>query len=122
MRIVATAALQQNAHTSERYGRGRGPQAGQVHAPSTYLALLVMLEEVLRGGAARVRAVGVLALQDVLPELLAELALLLELALVACLPALSAVPQEQKPPLLLLHILRPHLIRHIGRDGVWCTS
>jgi CheY-like chemotaxis protein len=74
-----------------------------------HLALLVVLQQVLAAGAARVRALGVVAAQNVRPQLLAHAAAAPKLALVLALLALGAVPQEQQPPLLLLDVLLPVL-------------
>jgi hypothetical protein len=80
----------------------------------TYLALLVMLQQVLAAGAAWVGAVGVVALQDVRPQLLAHPTAAAELALCLVLLALGAMPQEQQPPLLLLDVLLPLVQTLVG--------
>jgi len=74
-----------------------------------HLALLVVLQQVLGADAARVGALDVGALQDVLPQLLAHPAGTAELALLLRLRALGAVAQEQQPALLLLDVLRAAL-------------
>jgi hypothetical protein len=75
----------------------------------THLALLVVLQQVLAAGAAWVRALRVVATQDVRPQLLAYAAAAPKLAFVLALLALGTVPQEQQPPLLLLNVLLPVL-------------
>ncbi len=70
----------------------------------------MVLEQVLRSGAAWVVAIMRGAVQDVLPQLLAKLALRPKLAVVLALSALGAMPEEQQPPLLLLDVLRLHCI------------
>lgn len=85
------------------------PRRSTKTASCPHLALLVVLQQVLAAGAARVRALGVVAAEDVRPQLLSYPAAAPKLALVLALLALGAVPQEQQPPLLLLNVLLPVL-------------
>ena len=73
----------------------------RMHSSGAHLTLLVVLEQVLGVGAPREVARHVGAVQYMVPQLLAELALRLEGAFLLALPARGAVPQEQQPPLLL---------------------
>jgi len=66
---------------------------------------MVVLQQVHAAAAARVRALRVVALQDVLPQLLGNVAVLaVQLARGALRRALAAVAQEHEPALLLDHI------------------
>jgi hypothetical protein len=87
-----------------------GGRHASMHACGAHLALVVVLKQFLRVRAARELALLVGAVEHVLPELLAKFALRLERALLLRLLALSAVPQEEEPPLLLGHraLVGPH--------------
>lgn len=71
---------------------------------STHLAGLVVLEQRLGVLAAGEVAAGLDALQHVVPQLLAKGALAAQRAVALVLAALGAVPQEQQPALLALHL------------------
>jgi hypothetical protein len=66
-----------------------------------------MLQQILAAGAAGVGALGVVAVEDMSPQLLAHPAAAAELAVLLTLLTFGTVPQEQQPPLLLLDILLP---------------
>lgn len=70
----------------------------------THLACLVVLEQRLGVLAAWEVAAGLHALQHVVPQLLAKGALAAQCAVALVLAALGAVPQEQQPALLALHL------------------
>ena len=77
-----------------------GPH-GAAHGAAGILAVLVMLQEFARGEAPRVLALGIRALQDVLPERLCDVAVGSVLALALRRLALGRVAEEEEPSLLL---------------------
>jgi hypothetical protein len=89
--------------------RAAGWHASRVTGAAAHLAFLVVLEQVLAAVAARELAVGLVAREDVLPQLLAHSAAAPKLALRLRHLALGAVPQEEEPALLLLDVQLPFL-------------